>query len=303
MEASHSQVTGPREDAMQIGMALEKYVLQLRADGRSAHTIGQYRRHVRLLDGWLGAEQRSRQIERINHEDLAQFLASPTAQNRKGGGTKKPTTSNTLRSSLRVFFAYCEGAGYCKRSPARLVRRARCGTPPPRALSEEEQKRLLAVLAEALQRDRALFVTMLKTGIRLGSALALNVEDVDLERSELRLRQAKGDREERAFIPKSRCKELRTWIGDRTSGPLFPGKHGKAITPRHAARRFRALLEAAGIRRVRGSHCLRHTFAMRVYKKTGDLMVTQAALGHASIVSTTVYAQADTERLRKALGT
>jgi site-specific recombinase XerD len=41
---------------------------------------------------------------------------------------------------------------------------------------------------------------------------------------------------------------------------------------------------------------------MRVYGRTGDLLVTQAALGHASIASTTVYARCDRERLRAALG-
>jgi site-specific recombinase XerC len=41
---------------------------------------------------------------------------------------------------------------------------------------------------------------------------------------------------------------------------------------------------------------------MRVYQASGDLLVTQAALGHASILSTTIYARADRERLRAVLG-
>ena len=40
-------------------------------------------------------------------------------------------------------------AGYVERNPARLIRRARCGTPPPRGLSDDEQTRLLAALDEA----------------------------------------------------------------------------------------------------------------------------------------------------------
>jgi site-specific recombinase XerD len=40
---------------------------------------------------------------------------------------------------------------------------------------------------------------------------------------------------------------------------------------------------------------------MRVYQATGDLLLTQAALGHASIQSTAVYARADRERLRGVL--
>ena len=42
---------------------------------------------------------------------------------------------------------------------------------------------------------------LLTAGIRVGSAVALDVEDVDLERCELRLRSAKGDQPEVVFMP------------------------------------------------------------------------------------------------------
>ena len=60
---------------MQIGKALDRFLVQLDADGRSPHTIGQYRRHVRLLAEWA-ADMR---VEDFGHEDLARFLASPAA--------------------------------------------------------------------------------------------------------------------------------------------------------------------------------------------------------------------------------
>ena len=58
-----------------------------------------------------------------------------------------------------------------------------CST-PPRGMAETEQRRLLEALAAAegitARRDYALFHLMLATGIRVGSAVALEVEDVDL---------------------------------------------------------------------------------------------------------------------------
>ena len=36
-------------DAMQLQAALQGFLVQLEADGRSPHTIGQYRRHVSAL--------------------------------------------------------------------------------------------------------------------------------------------------------------------------------------------------------------------------------------------------------------
>lgn len=38
-------------------------------------------------------------------------------------------------------------------------------------------------------------------------------------------------------------------------------------------------------------HCLRHTFAIRLYKATLDIRLVQVALGHRSIQNTMVYAE------------
>ena len=182
---------------MNLQDALSRYLTQLRADGRSEHTARQYERHIRRLEAWLHEKDHSREVEAIDHETLAAFLASPAARERPDGRAKKATSANALRTSLRTFFRYSHEAGYCTSNPARLIRRALCGAPPPRALSDEEQGRLLLALSKGTgpeaKRDHALFALMLGSGIRLGSALALEVGDVDLERGELQLRRTKGD--------------------------------------------------------------------------------------------------------------
>ena len=58
---------------------------------------------------------------------------------------------------------------------------------------------------------------------------------------------------------------------------------------------------AAEIKRAMSPHAFRHAVALRIYDKTGDLAVVQAALGHQSITSTLVYARADARRVRAAL--
>src|SRR5258707_15633578 len=181
---------------MDIEESLSRYLTQLRADGRSPHTAGQYRRHVTLLATWLHESGHNTDVENVSHETLAQFLSSPSARTRPDGKSKKATTANALRTSLRTFFRYCHDGGYTQSNPARLVRRALCGTPPIRALSDEEQGRLLLALAKgvgpAAERDRMLFVLMLGSGIRVGSALALEAREVDLEPGELQPGTTKG---------------------------------------------------------------------------------------------------------------
>ena len=48
-------------------------------------------------------------------------------------------------------------------------------------------------------------------------------------------------------------------------------------------------------------HSLRHTFATRLYRKTGDLYLVQRALGHREITTTEVYARVSDDSLRAAV--
>ncbi len=289
---------------MDLLEALDVYVVQLEANGRSVHTIGQYNRHIRLLSAWLS--ERDQEVASIDHAALARFLASPAARQRPDGGAKKATSTNALRSSLRAFFAYLHAAGIVAENPARLIQAARCSPPPPRAIPEADQDRLLRAMAEDDSaegaRDHALFSLIRFTGLRIGSAVSLAVEDVDLDAGVLRLRMAKGNREEKVVLSQGAVDLLRGWIGDRVSGPLFPGKHGMPVTTRHAQRRFRMWLDEVGITRRYTIHGLRHAFASRLYEKTRDVFLVQQALNHRSVTSTLVYARCDERDLRLALG-
>ncbi|MBI4584563.1 MAG: tyrosine-type recombinase/integrase [Planctomycetes bacterium] len=289
---------------MLLDDALGKFLVQLEADGRSQHTIGQYRRHVRLLGHWMAQVGHTDAISSLDHECIARFLASPTAKRRPDGQAKKATAVNCLRSSLRVFFGYLHQAGFIAQNPGRMIRRAVCGNPPPRALTPEEKDRLLATLATATgpeaERDHLLFSLMLTTGIRLSAALGLKVEDLNLDAGEITI-HTKGDRVERVYLPQSACDHLRRFIGERKTGPLFTSRDGRQVCIRHIQRRFQEWLRKAGITRPLSPHSTRHSFAVDLYRRTHDLLLVKAALHHRSIASTLVYAQASGDELRKAM--
>jgi site-specific recombinase XerC len=291
---------------MTIDHALSLFLVQLEADGRSPHTIGQFRRHVRALARWLAAERLPLDVQAIGHEDIAAFVASPVARCRPDWTPKTGTSVNAMRSSLRGFFSYLHRAGMIHQDPTRLLRRAICSPPPPRALTDDEQERLLEVLdggeSYEARRDAALVRVMLGTGLRLSSALALRVEDVDLVAREVTIRSAKGDRPDRLPISRKVTRLLADWIGDRREGVLFGSRSGWSLCSRHVQRRFRQAVEAAGIARPVTPHSCRHAFATALLRRSGEIAIVQAALRHRSIASTLVYARIDGERLRAAIG-
>jgi len=277
---------------MRVTAVLAKYLVQLQADGRSPYWQSQIERHVRFFDRWLCEHRMPRDVRRLNHEHLARFLSSPEANTRLDGRPKKTTSTNCLRSSVKVFFGYVHASGVSPRNAAALVRRARCASPPPRALPEADCKRLMATLAAAkgpvAQRDHLLFRMLLELGLRVGSAVAIRIEDVDLRAGELTLRCMKNDRPDSVLIPKSLRPLLRAAIADQANGPLFHGHGGRPLSGRHARRRLAIWSQRAGARRAT-PHQLRHSAAARIYRATGDILAVRDFLRHRSISSTTAY--------------
>ena len=103
------------------------------------------------------------------------------------------------------------------------------------------------------------------------------------------------------FLRPELVEVLATWVGDRDRGPVFASRDGEVLTARQAQRRFEHWLGRAGIRGGFSPHSLRHTFALGLYAKTGDVLVVKEALGHRAITSTMVYARASAERVRAAV--
>lgn len=285
---------------MTIDEALSYFLLQLEADGRSIHTRSQYRIHI----GLLARSMPGVSVRDVTHIHLAQFLVSRAVTHRADGQPKKTTSVNAVRTSLRTFFGYLSSADVIPSNPARLIRRAKCGAPPPRSLSSADGERLLATLARAsgwqAERDYALFHLLLSTGVRIGSALALDAEDVDLERGELLLRCTKGDRPGVVYLNEGIRKHLATYIKD--AGPLFLSRQNRRMCSRQAQVRLAQWLERAGVARRVSPHGLRHSFATALYARTGDVFLVKESLTHRSITSTLIYATRDVESLRRALG-
>ncbi len=145
---------------MQLQEALQGFLLQLCADGRSPHTIGQYRRHVGTLIDWVATTGAGSDVTDLAPDLLARFFANGAAKNSCRGGPKKAVSLNAMRTSIRCFAAHLHDAGLVTANPARLLRRAQCAQPASKALHADEQERLLEVLAAATgpeaARDRML---------------------------------------------------------------------------------------------------------------------------------------------------
>ena len=175
-----------------------------------------------------------------------------------------------------------------------------------RALKPEEIAEILATLSSTPNgpRDCALFLLGVRTGFRISELLSLRVSQIFqnghfVDRVTVERAHMKRKLEGRTVILHPEAKEaLEAWVTELTKKhPLpdtfiFKSRNGgnQPIDRQTAWELLSKTFKKCGLTGKLGTHCMRKTFAKRVYDKLGhDLVKTQKALNHKSINSTVSY--------------
>ena len=128
---------------------------------------------------------------------------------------------------------------------------------------------------------------------------------MDLKRGLLkvtRLKRKKKTKESLA-VGKDLIEHLREYIAwtDKMKGPLFVGSRGP-LTSRGLQQIWKAAVKRAGLPKELAIHSARHTLAVHLLKKTGNLRQVQKQLGHASPATTAnMYADITFEDMQNGL--
>ena len=292
---------------MLIEQALHAFCTHQRACGRAENTVAIYAHDLRTVFAPLG----NAPITALTVPRLQALLAEPAMLQRSNGSAKAPATVNRGRAAVRAFCAWAHGAALLPDNPAVQVRLHRAPRTPPAFLTDSEVRRLLKALTGRTgllaKRDRVLIETFLATGIRLQELVSLDIADVDLEAKHLHIRRAKGGQPQVKFLNTHLRGILRGYLlwrrrqGTDQCGALFLSQRGTRLSPRQVGYRFAHWLQEAGINKAISPHGLRHTFATRLYSRTGDLLVVQRALGHRNIATTEIYTHLVDDALEDAL--
>lgn len=151
----------------------------------------------------------------------------------------------------------------------------------------------------------------LSTGLRVSEMAALTMKDIDLKRgaiSVVRLKRKKKVKETLAISKElsqhlQRFIEWKKTLGQPTkpTSRLFVGGQGD-LTAQGLQRIWKAAVKRAGLPKEITIHCARHTLAVLLLKKTGNLRQVQKQLGHASPATTAnMYADVSFEDMQDGL--
>ena len=209
----------------------------------------------------------------------------------------KPASVNLALAALDSFYTHL-GLG------RPVVRREERPARAPRALSEEQQRRLLRMAERASARDRAIVVVLLYTGLRLAELVALDVDDVKVSARKgiVVVRSGKGDAYREVPLNALVRQVLEEWLAERKTKAgegeraLFVGRGGRRLSKRSVDDVVRGLGEDAGVKL--SAHALRHTFLTRMVRQGSDLVLVAELAGHRRLETTRRYSlPSDADRL------
>lgn len=193
-----------------------------------------------------------------------------------------PTSVNIRLRAIRTFLNWLVATGKLESLPGKLATIKIDGQLPKFFTPGEIDKILDHVVNP---RMKATIRLLAETGLRRSELFKCTLED-----GYLHLRQTKGHRDRLVAIPLDLVSDFHLAMGD----PYHPAS---------VSRSFQEAIAAAGIEpKGRSLHCLRHTFALREYFRTGDVYLVRGLLGHRHVATTEIYLQFPEDYLERVFG-
>ena len=266
---------------------VREFLRMRKRNGQTIYNRSQDRSRLKLFLQTLPLHHQT-DLNQVTHHDVESFIE---LQQDRGLAA---STINRRLSVIYSFFAWLECAGRNSGdNPVRNDHYLPVPDPLPRAMTTQQVIAFLSVIDDVM--DRAIFLVLLRTGIRIGELLHLTVADVDLAQSMLYVRTGeKNGRGRVVYLSEDAHQALAAWLEKRQRfnvKPLFFTRHSHHLCYRTVEKHFHRYLKATGIRRHYTVHCLRHTFATDLLNVGVPLTTLQELLGHVSITITQRYAR------------
>jgi len=226
-------------------------------------------------------------LKTINRNDMSGFV-----EHEQDRGLK-PRTIRTLLITLYAFLGYLAEKDVVSSDLLKKKLRIRLPEPLPRAIEPEDIRTFLSVIEKP--RDRAMFLVLLRTGMRIGELLNTRVADVHLNEKRIDITEASKTRTGRVvYLSDDAQTALKIWLKqhDPDMPYLFYSQWRDAFRYTGARNIFVKYIIKSGLSHKEYTlHCLRHTFASELLNAGMRLECLQHLLGHECIEMTRRYAR------------
>jgi integrase/recombinase XerC len=284
-------------------MFIDSFIGYLRTERNySLHTLRAYESDLRSFGNFLARVDES--IDFFS-ADL-DLVRSWTAELMDCGAA--PSSVCRKLSALRSFYAYHRTEGVAAENPAVSLQGPKRRKRLPVFVKEEEMNRLIDEVSfgegYAACRDRMIIVLFYETGIRLSELVGLDVADVDMSAS---LIKVTGKRDKQRIVPFAAelRLELESYLEQRAAvagdagGALFLSGKGGRISNSAVYRLVNRQLSRVTSVKKKSPHVLRHSFATAMLNNDAEIGVVKELLGHERLATTEIYTHLTFEELKR----
>lgn len=268
---------------------LKRYSACLLLDGKSKNTIFQYIRTCRKL-----GQDSGKYFTEITTNDIRLFLGQLKVR-----GAKNSTIENQ-RSYISAFFRWMLAEDIISKNPCEKIKPIKCENVRRLPFSDVQIDKLR--LACRSEKTRAMIEVLLSSGVRCEELINLDINDIDIRRRSVRVRNGKGGKDRVTYISEVAAEHLDHYLNSRNdNGPeLFRSQQGGRYSDETSILRImKSLSKRAGVDNVH-PHRFRRTFATQLYRRGMDLHEIQRLMGHSNVQTTLGYIYTDDAQLRAA---
>jgi len=270
-------------------LEIQRFVNWTRRRNPTSRTWRDYKYDLQLFAKTVG----DRQPEEVTLKDIDRFIRIQTERG------FKPTTINRRLAAVTSLYNFLSDEDEDLASPV-IPRRHHLREPKrlPRPVQLEELRRFFAVIDDI--RDRAMFMLMLRCGLRISEVAALMLADLYLDEPHPRLvARGKGSRERSVYLSPQAERALRHYLAERpnsNSDHVFLSYLGKGMSTTAIHKRLMRYREKAGISIT--AHRLRHSFANDLLQADVPVTSIQKLMGHRWLESTQTYVMANDRQVQ-----
>lgn len=285
------------------------YILHCKSRRFRKSTIEFYQRRLPRFLAWL-AQRNVTQLQQVNKNHIRTYLVE--LQGDEEGDPDDLLSGNYIHSiarSLRSFFLFCvKDEQWIAESPMRGVAMPKRPKGVLPSFTKDEIKRLQQ--AATGERDQAIVLFLLDTGVRASELVALNGGDIELKTGTVRIRDGKGEKARTVYIGSKCIRALLRYYGQR--GIPSPNKPvwvaGRRPHPRLTyfglAQFLQRLATLADVPHCT-AHTFRRTFAINCLRNGMDIYSLARLMGHEDIETLKPYlalVEVDAEQAHRRYG-
>jgi site-specific recombinase XerD len=259
---------------------LIRYRRALKRKNYSVHTLKSY---MSILDHFM--RRLTVPLLEVTRKEIGLYVDDLIRERRR------PKTITCHLQTIRLFFDYLiNEEGRSMLNPITRIS-LRLPQPLPRHLKDDQVRRLFAVIKDL--RDRAMFMLMLRCGLRVQEVAQLTVDALEYQRRQIFVFKGKGGRDRVVYMSEDARSALLAYLEKRSSkakglflvqkGPM----RGTPLSVRGIQKRIEYYARKTDLNV--SCHRLRHTMATQLLNADADLATIQDLLGHGQITTTQRY--------------